>query len=206
MGIIKGSVTLSRYRVRGETPRQFKDFIDQRIRQFAFRDIEHNSEELSVGWVSAHDYLDTSFAFAGYALDPYVVLGLRVDKRQVGGALLKKYHRLELKKAYAAGEGRKLSRLEREELKEKARQDLLARIPPASKVYELVWDTSSGEVWLGTSSRSVCELAEDLFKRTFELDLVPVIPWHLALDLAGSLEARRALEEARPWSLRQGEA
>jgi len=206
MGIIKGNATLSRYRLKGDLPDGFKDFLDRRIRQFAFRDIENNSEELSVGWVSIHDFMDTGFAYAAYALDPYVALGLRVDKRQVGGAMLKKYHRLELKKAYAAGEGRKLSRMEREELKEKARLDLLSRIPPATKFYELVWDTNSGEVWLGASAHSVRELAEDLFKRTFELELMPIIPWHLAQEAAGSLTAKRALDEASPWSLRQEEA
>ncbi len=206
MGIIKGSATLSRYRVKGETPQDFKDFIDSRIRRFAFRDIEDNAEEESVGWVSVHDYMDTSFAYASYALDPYVALGLRIDKRQIGGALLKKYHRIELKKAYALGEGRKLSRVDREELKEKARLDLLTRIPPSTKFYDLVWDTHGGGVWLGASSRSVRDLAEDLFKRTFELDLVALIPWDLAKEAAGEGEARQALEEASAWTLMQEEA
>jgi len=206
MGIIKGSVTLSRYRVKGEPPSDFKDFIDSRIRKFAFREIENSSEEESIGWVSVHDYMDTSFAYAAYALDPFVALGLRIDKRQISGSLLKKYHRLELKKAHARGEGRKLSRMEREELKEKARLDLLTRIPPTTRSYELVWDTASGQVWLGASARSVREVAEDLFKRTFELDLVAIIPWHLAQDAAKATEARQALEDAQAWSLFQEEA
>jgi DNA recombination-dependent growth factor C len=203
MGIIKGSVTLSRYRVKGDPPGEFKDFIDERIRKFAFRDIENSSEEESMGWVSIHDYMDTSFAYASYALDPYVALGLRIDKRQISGALLKKYHRLELRKAHARGEGRKLSRMEREELKEKARLDLLTRVPPTTRSYELVWDTARGQVWLGASARSVRDLAEDLFKRTFELDLVAVIPWDLAQEAAQTPPARQALQEAQAWSLFQ---
>jgi DNA recombination-dependent growth factor C len=206
MGIIKGSATLSRYKVKGELPQDFKDFIDERIRKFAFRDIENNAEEESMGWVSIHDYMDTSFAYAAYALDPYVVLGLRIDKRQISGALLKKYHRIELKKAYAMNDGRKPSRMEREELKEKARLDLLTRIPPTSKSYELVWDTQGGQVWLGSAARSVRDLAEDLFKRTFELDLVALIPWDLAQEAADTVQARQALEEASAWSLFQEEA
>ena len=201
MGIIKGSVTLSRYQVKGEPPQDFKDFIDERIRKFAFRDIENNSEEESIGWVSVHDYMDTSFAYASYALDPYVALGLRIDKRQIPGPLLKKYHRIELKKAYAMNDGRKPSRMEREELKEKARLDLLTRIPPSTKFFDLVWDTHGNQVWLGAATRSVRDIAEDLFKRTFELDLVAVIPWDLAQEAADTVPARQALEEASAWTL-----
>jgi DNA recombination-dependent growth factor C len=203
MGIIKGSVTLTRYQVKGEPPAEFKDFLDRRIRRFAFQEIEDSAEELSAGWVSPHDYLDAGFAYAPYSLDPYVVLGLRIDQRKVGGALLKKYHRLEMKRAYAERQA-KLSRAEREELKEKVRLQLLTRMPPASKVAELVWNTASGEAWLGSSARQAREIAEDLFRRSFELDLLPVIPWHLAQRLAPQGAAQR-LEEARPLTLHAAE-
>ena len=205
MGIFKGSVTLTRYQVKGKLPPDGADFLDRRIRRFAFRDIEDSAEELSVGWVSPHDFMDTSFAYASYSLEPYLVLGLRVDRRRVTGPLLKKYHRLEMKKALALEEAPTLSRSRREELKEKARLDLLTRMPPVSQVYDVCWDTLQGELWLGTTSKGVVEVFEDLFRRTFELGLKPVLPWSLALEAAERLKARQRLEDSGPLNLEQPE-
>lgn len=205
MGLIKGSLSLSRYQVKGDTPPDFWDFVDRRIRANLFLDIEGSSEEQALGWVSVHDYLDTAFAYASYALDPYVVLGLRLDRRRVPAGLLKKYLRLEINKALALREGRGLSRTEREDLKEKVRLDLLRRIPPATQVFEVCWDTRRGEVWLGSAARAVRDLFEDLFRRTFDLTPWPRIPYLLAGDLLGQGPWGQRLEAARPLSLYQGE-
>ena len=205
MGIFKGAVTLTRYVVKGDTPPDLADFLDRRIRRFAFRDIEDTADEISVGWVSPHDYMDVSFAYAAYSLEPYVALGMRVDQRKVGGALLKKYHRLELRKALALEEGGRLGRSRREELKEKAKLDLLTRMPPVSQVHDVCWDAASGRLWLGTAAKGALELFEDLFRRTFELRIVPRIPWNLARELAGAGRAGGLLEEARPFSLHRTE-
>jgi DNA recombination-dependent growth factor C len=205
MGIFKGAATLTRYVVKGDTPPDLADFLDRRIRRFAFRDIEDTADEISVGWVSPHDYMDVSFAYAAYSLEPYVALGMRVDQRKVGGALLKKYHRLELRKALALEEGGRLGRSRREELKEKAKLDLLTRMPPVSQVHDVCWDTASGRLWLGTAAKGALELFEDLFRRTFELRIVPRIPWNLARELTGAGRAGGLLEEARPFSLHRTE-
>jgi DNA recombination-dependent growth factor C len=200
MGIYKGNATLSRYRVRGDLPAGFADFADEQINRFVFRSIDNTTDELGVGWVSSLDYLDTNFAQAGYMLDPYIVLGLRIDKRAVSGALLKKYHRLEIKKAVAMREDHKISRSDREDLKEKARLDLLRRIPPATQAVDVCWDTAKAEVWLGSNSKKVREIFEDLFYRTFELKLEPVLPWFTALRLIKD-EERFSLEKAAPLNL-----
>lgn len=206
MGLIKGSATISRYLLRGDTPPDFWDFVDRRIRANLFMDIEGSTEEQGVGWVSVHDFFDTNFSFASYALDPYVVLGLRLDRRRVGGGLLKKYHRLEMQKALALRDGRGLSRADREELKEKVRLELLRRIPPSTQVFEVVWDTHRAEVWLGSASRAVRDIFEDLFRRTFDLHPWPRIPYLLASDLLGQGPLGQGLEAARPLSLYQPEA
>lgn len=205
MGLIKGSLSLSRYTVKGEVPPDFWDFVDRRIRANLFMDIEGSTEEQSLGWVSAHDFLDTSFAYASYALDPYVVLGLRLDRRRVPGGVLKKYHRLEVQKALRSAEGRGLSRSEREDLKEKVRLDLLRRLPAATQVFEVCWDTAAGEVWLGSTGRAVRDLFEDIFRRTFDLELWPRIPYLLAGDLLAPTPLGQRLEAARPLSLYQPE-
>lgn len=206
MGLIRGSVSISRYAVKGDTPPDFWDFVDRRIRANLFLEIETTTDEQALGWVSAHDYLDTRFEYASYALDPYVVLGMRVDRRRVPASLLKKYHRLEVRKALALREGRGISRADREDLKEKVRLDLLGRIPPLTQVFEVCWDTHRGEVWLGSAAKAVREVFEDLFRRTFEVHLWPRIPYLLAGDLLGKGPLAQRLEAAAPLSLYQPEA
>ncbi len=200
MGLLKGRASITRYTVGGEPPAGFWDFIDRRVKSNVFKDIENNTDEISVGWCAINDFLDTEFAFMAYALEPYVLLGLRVDQRKVPAALLKKYTRLELEKAQGyLEEGRKLGRVRREELRDKARLGLLARIPPETKLYEVIWDTARNELWLGGSSKKVLELFEEHFVKSFGLDLTPRLPFLVARDLlAGSLDLAR-LEEARPW-------
>lgn len=201
MGLFRGSVTLTRYQVVGNLPSSLADFLDQRIRRFAFRSIEDGTEELAVGWVSVHDYLDTEFAYGGYHLDPYIVLGMRIDRRRLPAALVKKYHRLEIQKALASlPPGEKLGRSRREELKEKTRLDLLRRLPPATQAVDVCWDTNRRRLWLGSATGSVRELFEELFQRTFELTLRPLIPWLLARELVGP-KGLEPLEAARPLAL-----
>ncbi len=205
MGLIKGSASISRYALKGETPPDFWDFVDRRIRANLFLDIEGSTEEQSLGWVSVHDFMDTRFAYASYALDPYVVLGMRLDRRRVPAPLLKKYHRLEVQKALALREGRGLSRADREDLKEKVRLDLLRRIPPMTQVFEVCWDTQAGEVWLGSAAKAVRELFEDFFRRSFDLHPWPRIPYLLAGDLLGQGPQVGRLEAAGPLTLYQPE-
>ncbi|MFH1057105.1 MAG: recombination-associated protein RdgC [Pseudomonadota bacterium] len=206
MGLFKGSASLSRYQVKGDAPPDFWDFVDRRIRANVFLDIEQSTDESAVGWVSAHDFMDTNFAYAAYALDPYIVLGMRVDQRKVSTSLVRKYLRIEVKKALDARDGRPLSRHDREELKEKVRLDLLRRIPPTTQVYEVCWDTSKAELWLGAAGRGVRDLLEDLFRRSFDLALIPRLPYLVAGDLLGPGPLAQRLEAARPLSLYQGEA
>ncbi len=200
MGLIKGRASISRYQAAGEPPADFWDFIDRRVKANAFKDIEQSTAEIAVGWTSVTDFMDTQFAFAPYSLNPYVVLGMRVDQRKVAASLVNKYHRLEMDKALGyLEEGRKLGRVRREELKDKVRLELLARIPPASKLYEVIWDTSRGELWLGAGTRKVMDLFEELFIASFGLELIPRIPFLLARDLVGDSALAARLEEARPW-------
>lgn len=202
MGLLKGAATLSRYKVACQAA-GFWDFVDRRVRANVFVSIDDGTEEISVGWCSAHDALDTGLAYAAYRLEPYLLLGMRVDRRRVPGALLRKLHRQEVAKARALREGRPLSRAEREDLKEKVRLDLLRRTVPSTVLVEMIWNTSNGELWVATASRGLLDLFEGLFRRTFDVVPVPRIPWLLAEELcSGSLEA---LHNLRPATLYSGE-
>ena len=197
MSIMRGGVTLTRYRA--ADARVHPDFLDRRIRANLFLPIvEETTDEQSLGWVNIHDFMDTRLAYASYHLEPYVALALRLDRRRVPGAQLKKLHREEVAKALALREGRGLSRADREELKEKVRLELLRRTVPTTHLVSMVWNTSSSEVVIDTASQGLCEIFEDFFRRTFDALPVPFISWFRALDLVGrdQVDALGALKPA----------
>ncbi len=198
MGLLKGAVALSRFNVQGALPNNFWEWAGRQIAANAFMDIESAYEENSCGWVSAHDYFDTAFAYEVYNLNPYLVLGVRQDKRTLGAAVLRKYHRLELAKAREANPQAKLGKAERELLKEKARLGLLKRVPPQTYAWEMCWNTRSQQLWFTSANKAQLEQSQELFSRTFApLTLGAQIPFVLAKSLLSSQQAQ-ALEFLAP--------
>jgi hypothetical protein len=198
MGLLKGSLTASRYLVRGNMPDNFWPWLNLKISQNIFLDIEGAAQERSLGWVSAHDYFDTAFAYESYNLNPYVVLGIRLDRRHITATLVRKYHRLEIARAKSVNPEARISKAERENLKEKARLQLLTRIPPQTSFWEMCWNTQSGQLWFITGSRPHLLLSEELFAHSFApLQLEPVIPYNLALSLSAA-EQKDALQFLSP--------
>jgi len=74
MGLSKGTLTFTRYRVAGKLPDKFPDFIDRQIKLFAFRELSPGSDEKSLGWTSFDNILDTDFEYANYSLADYIRL------------------------------------------------------------------------------------------------------------------------------------
>jgi hypothetical protein len=199
MSLLKGSLGLSRYKVEGELPSDFWSWLNRKILQNIFIDIESSTADKSSGWVSAHDYFDVGFAFETYNFNPYVVLGLRQDKRTVSAALVRKYHRLEINRQRKLQPEAVISKPDREMLKEKARLQLLARIPPQTATWEMCWHTGRGEVWLTTTSRSLLEVSLELFQKSFNpLFLTPRLPWLMAQEM---LPEQSGLQRLSPLSL-----
>lgn len=198
MGLLKGSLSLSRYQVQGSLPSGFWQWAGQQISKNIFMDIEGTTEAKSLGWVGPLDYFDTSFAYESYNLNPYLVLGIRLDKRALSARLLNKYHRLEMARARAENPEFRLGKPEREMLKEKVRLSLMLRIPLQTTFWEMCWNTQTNEVWFATCNRAQLELSQELFNHTFApLILLPRAPFLLAGDLLPK-EQRAALEQLNP--------
>ena len=107
MGLFQGERLRKPLWGHGQRPHRLLGFlVDERVRMFAFRDIEDSADEMAVGWVSATDFMDTAFQYASYALDPYVVMGLRIDRRKLPAGVLQKYFRMAVAKAKAPTRGR----------------------------------------------------------------------------------------------------
>ena len=194
MGILSASTGLTRYRASGDgaPPDAYG-----RLKRFAFKDIDQGVEERSFGWVCFDDLLDAEWKGSGPEKGPYLAFSLRLDTRRISPAVFKKHwlQALRQKHMEQAEAGRKyFSRDEKIELREQVRLALLARSLPIPAVFDAVWSTRDNRVYLASTNPKVCMLFQDLFARTFELQLDPLSPVNLALDLLGE-SARYRIEE-----------
>jgi recombination associated protein RdgC len=177
MGLIKGTLTLSKYRVVGSLPDNFKNFIDKQIKAFAFRELPMGESEKSAGWTSLKDVLDTNFEYANYLLADYLIFSLRVDRKIISPSLLK-LKVLEAERQLIADKGKgKIYREEQAEIKERVYRSLLRQTLPIPSFYDICWNVSHGRLLFGSLSEKAGEDFEDLFKRTFKLTLQRFVPW-----------------------------
>lgn len=200
MGFMKASASFTRYRIISEIPDGLWSEIADRLRRNRFRDIDDTADERSFGWVSFDNWLDPDFKEAPPQKGEYIAFQLRLDTRRVSAAVFKKHFQLALDAALeqAQEQGRKfVSRDQKKELREQVALKLRARTLPIPAVFEVVWNTSVGHVYLGSTRQQLKNMFEDMFTLTFDLHLEPLTPFYLGTALTGD-EKLQALERVEP--------
>jgi DNA recombination-dependent growth factor C len=201
MGLIKGALSLTRYRVREEPPEMLTDeYLSERLAKNAFLDIENGPEERSLGWVEFFNCLGTDFNPATYRFGGLLAFTLRLDSRRLPPPILRRYCAIR-ESSYKNQTGRQPNSLDRRRMKEAVKADLLTRIPVNTELMEVAWLYGENEVWLAAAGEMRREIFEELWKRTFGLALqMEALPVTYGLEnLTGRL--RQALLEARPESI-----
>lgn len=201
MGFIAGAAAFTRYRITDPVPDSLWPEAPDRLKKHAFREIDATAEERSFGWVSFEDMLDADWREASPHKGVYLAFALRLDTRRVPPAVYKKHFLLALREEErrAQESGRKfVSRERKKELREQVKLRLMARTLPVPAVFEAVWNTGTGVVWLGSVQSKLRSLFEDHFTLTFNLHLEPLTPTRQALDILGESRAKDldALEPA----------
>ena len=179
MGFLSASASFSRYRLTEPAPDQTIRELHQRLKDHAFRDIDHTADERSWGWVSFEDMLDHRFGVAPPEKGEYAAFSLRLDTRRIPPAVLKKHYTLALNQelAKAKEEGRKFVSKERKrELRENVQLALLSRTLPIPAVFDVAWNVSSGVVLFGSTRPKVQDLFTAHFTQTFDLHLELMTP------------------------------
>jgi len=178
MGIVSGSMTVSRFRVVGKLPEGWRDLLRDRLEEFSFREpAQGMGKEEVEGWVQVHNLLETSFVdFNRWLYQDVALFALRVDKKRLPAKLFRAT--LDQRCAAWAAE-REVERCPsaiRQELKEQLETEWLKRTLPSVSVTEVAWDTGRNEVLLHSLSESVADRFRKRFFRTFGLKTVPVSP------------------------------
>jgi hypothetical protein len=195
MGLMKGTLTFSRYRLQEPLPGNFQEFIHRQIKRFAFRELSMGSEEKSSGWTSLENILDTQFEYANYAVGDYLTFSFRLDRKKVPPSLMKiKYLEAE-KKALGAKTKKFLSKGEKEELKDRIHLELLSKTYPVPSFFDVCWSLNGGWVIFGSLSLQAAEEFEKLFKKSFNLTLSPLVPWDSQRLEAGLAEKIASLKD-----------
>lgn len=200
MGLFKGSTTLSQYKT--DRPGQLRDLFGDLVPSHTFAEIEGTTDEIGSGWVRPDDFMGTDLSYSTCSMEPYVLLGLRIDRRKVPAILLKKYiaHETQgekLKQEMGGGKAR-LGRALLNTLKERARTAALRRTPPVPTVVDVIWNTETGAIWLGSTTRLVWGVFESLFAKTFQVIPRFEFPARVGLRLLDGTEERKALSNEMP--------
>lgn len=200
MGFISASMSFTRYRIEGEVPETLWPEIPDRLKRYAFQDIDHTADERSFGWVSIDDMLDPAWRSAPPEKGEFLTFALRLDTRRISAAVMKKHYTLALndEQERAEKDGRKyVSRDRKRELKEQTRLKLMARSLPIPAVFDVIWSISSGTVYLASIQPKLRALFEDQFTLSFDLHLAPLTPYSLAADMMGETR-QRLLDDYEP--------
>ncbi len=183
MGLIKGNFSFVRFEVEGRLPQAFLTFVNNRIRENAFREARSSTEEKRMGWVSATDVLDSDFEQANYALGDYLIFSLRVDRKQIPARLMKIRLLEEQRRFMAEHNQPRIGKAVTEGLREKIKLELLTKSDPVPSFYDVLWAVAQNKVYFSSLSDKIADDFVDLFKKTFSVSLRRVLPQEVPLAL-----------------------
>jgi len=193
MGILKGALSVRRYKVEGNPPEQFRDYIKEGLLAQAFHEpaSKTHKEEVS-GWVQVQNLLETNFEdYNSWLFEPYVLFSLRIDKKTVPATLLKAHVDLACK-LWAENKGQpKCPAGVKREIKDQKELEMLKLTLPRVRTMEVCWNFDKGVVLFHSHSESANDHFRKLFHRTFGLELHAEQPaeW-LDEDVATQIELR----------------
>ncbi len=202
MGILSSSAAITRYRVEGEIETHALESIEAGLRRYTITEIDGEDTERSMGWTSFGRPFAPDFTDSAHVVGAYLVFCLRMDKKSIPAAIVKK-HVLAAESAKLADTGREhLSKNERQEIKEAVIARLSRRIPAAPSVYDLIWNLEEKWLWFFTNQKAANEALETLFSKSFTLQLVRLFPYTIAEGGADlTPEERDRLPELTPTRL-----
>jgi hypothetical protein len=202
MPALRGSLTYARFFVDGELPDDFRDRFVRTLRLRAMKPLEpeEDAPERS-GWCCIGEPFALTLGYEDVFYNSYLNVGFRTDRWVIPGPMLKAKMR-EAEAAYLAKKGReRLSKRERNELKELVTKKLRKDLAPQTRVVDLSWSLEEGIVRFFSLAARPAAAMSDLFTKTFGLKLVPEAPYTLAARLGLGKAQEKAWETLEPTAL-----
>lgn len=186
MGFASSTCSFTRFRILDPVPGTLWPQIPDKLKQFAFRDIDDLPEMQSQGWVSFEDMLDAEWAAAPPQKGACIVFSLRLDMRRIPAGVVKKHLALTLRqeKEHMREQNKTfISRERKKELKEQVMLRLRQRFLPVPGEFNVLWATDKNEVWFASTQNKMIDLFMKEFLKTFELHLEQLTPYILAASM-----------------------
>ena len=178
----------------GKVPDPRTETFLEALRNKRFRSIERAaSEQTSFGWITPEDLSGESFELADMDLDLGIHMRMRIDKKTLP-AVWMAIHRSAAEKTA----GRRLSALEKRDLKQDLHKRLLPKLLPAVSLVDALFTPERKQILLFTRAKGAQETFCKLFFSTFGTNLIAADPHNLATRLGLGREQIAYLERVSP--------
>lgn len=198
MGLISNSASFTRYRVKDQVPTNYRELFAKKIRRFAFREIDENTDdERSFGWVNIMNIFDNEFSGEEFFKSGFIALSLRIDTRRIPSHILRHYCSKAEKERKAALQKDFLSKADRQDIHDMVKFQLLKRVIPNSRTFDMIWDIKNCQIFFSSINEAICTEFLELFKKTFDQNLELLFPYTLAQSLVPDAQ-KGLLEDVTP--------
>jgi hypothetical protein len=203
MGFFSGRVTFARYRVKGRSPKLFGPEHLERLQAHAVgKQRTASSDGVEAGWTAGGHLLDTTFDLEKNVVNDTLHFALRLDTTKLPGDLLRAYTAIELEAAAktnpsgrpSAYQKREARMAARDRLEEEARDGRFLK----RKVIPVLWDATSNELLVGTTSEGVVDRLHTLFEHTFGVGFERLGAGEQMFRLAETRQQTRGVDDAEP--------
>jgi DNA recombination-dependent growth factor C len=186
MAILSSAASITRYRVDGKIKGSITERVAEGLKKNAISEIDDSDNEKIAGWTAFETPFQPSFDGYSFVYGNLFIFSLRIDRKQIPTKLIKKQLTLETSKRLEKTNRRFLSKDEKQTIKEKVVAELTIRIPSTPNLYDVIWDYEKSSVYFFSNLRSANQDLEELFKRSFMLSLIRIVPF-TAGDLLSDL-------------------
>jgi hypothetical protein len=203
MGFFSGRVTFARFRVSGRRPGQFgPDHLEQLASNAIGKQKVSSADGVEVGWIAGDHILDSHFELAKNIVNDTLQFAMRIDAQKVPSDLLRAYTAIEIAgmaannpSGFASSRQKREARANaRERLEQEARDGRYLK----RKAIPILWDSTSNELFVGSTSMTAVDRLLELFQRTFERKLEPLNAGAQAFRLAEARQQTRGVDDANP--------
>jgi DNA recombination-dependent growth factor C len=196
MGALSGSLSASKFYVQGDLPKDVRRAYLERIQLRLFRPLRPEQEaEESAGWCAVGQPFDLELSSEKVFSGPYLSLGFRTDRYRFPPAVV----HAELEQAARGLRQKraqeKLSRTQKEELKQRVLTALRRKYLPRMQAVDLVWNLDRQELYFWSQSAGLRDRLCALFELSFGLELVLDSPYVAAARTLDDKALEAALQQ-----------
>jgi hypothetical protein len=204
MGFLSGRITYVRYRVSEPSPLPFGEEILEQVQLHTLG--RHGGPDptdgVAVGWSGGDHVLDLNIDLAKNVINDALHLAIRVDTDRIPAALLRAYTQIETEARAQLNPSGHATKAQRQEAKEAARIRAEAEAADGRfrrlAHYPILWDGQTNILYAGTTSGTVLERLQTLFRETFDRTLEPITAGSLAYAQAETRGQERSVEDFGP--------